>query len=371
MRRGRRSTYQIDMRKAAQLAEAEEWSALSTLLNGYRPAAGEADLRNWEWHFLDSLARKKRLVDRQELVIQGPGAGIRQLAWSGGGERLAIVGEDGEVVLRDSKTGKDLRRIGRRGQMGLFRPGRPAAHDLLSEWHRQPLAGRPGAVAPVLRARRRAVRFPSARLQPRRPDGWRSPSTRARRPSTTPSPAWNGTASRGIRASSRSSPGTTRAQRLATGGSDGLIKVWDAGDREGDRQHRGGRQRVRPDVGRRRPADRRGGLAQGRDAPCRDLGPGPARAGVPGRHPGRHVSAQPAAVGDPAQPGREAHRHRERGRHHRLGQGHGPADLPGQGGLAVHPTGRLRPPGPSLGGRSIRWATGPPAGSSTWRRWPS
>src|ERR1700688_3989753 len=54
-------TYQADMRKAAQLAEAEEWSPLVTLLNQYRPAAGEADLRSWEWHFLESLARKKQL----------------------------------------------------------------------------------------------------------------------------------------------------------------------------------------------------------------------------------------------------------------------------------------------------------------------
>lgn len=104
--------YQADMRKAALLAETEEWPALLALLNGYRPAAGETDLRNWEWHFLDSLARKDQLVDRRESVLPGPSAGIHQLAWSGGGERLAAVGEDGEVILWDTKTGKELRKLG-------------------------------------------------------------------------------------------------------------------------------------------------------------------------------------------------------------------------------------------------------------------
>jgi len=107
-------TYQADMRKAAQLAEAEEWSPLATLLNQYRRAAGEADLRSWEWHFLDSLARKKQLVDRQELVLQGPTEGIHQLAWSGSGDRLAAVGDDGSAVIWDVNTAKELRRLGGR-----------------------------------------------------------------------------------------------------------------------------------------------------------------------------------------------------------------------------------------------------------------
>lgn len=107
-------TYQADMRKAAQLAESEQWSALQPLLEGYRPAAGETDLRGWEWHFLHSLLRKKQLVDREELALQGPNTGIHRLAWSGNGERLAAVGEDGEAVLWESKTGKELRRLGGR-----------------------------------------------------------------------------------------------------------------------------------------------------------------------------------------------------------------------------------------------------------------
>src|SRR5262249_20460107 len=109
-------TYQADMRKASQLVEVEEWPALRALLDGYRPAAGETDLRSWEWHFLDSLARKTQLVDRQELAVQGPSEGIQQLAWSGNGERLAAVGEGGAVILWDAKTGKGRRRLGDRAQ---------------------------------------------------------------------------------------------------------------------------------------------------------------------------------------------------------------------------------------------------------------
>jgi WD40 repeat protein len=105
-------TYQADMRKAALLAESQNWRAVSELLDQYRPAAGESDLRSWEWHFLESLVKKKKLVDRQELVLEGPNEGIRLLAWSGNGERLAAVGDDGSVVIWDRTTAKELRRVG-------------------------------------------------------------------------------------------------------------------------------------------------------------------------------------------------------------------------------------------------------------------
>ena len=105
-------SYQADMRKAAALAESEDWNALRALLNSYRPANGAVDLRKWEWHFLDSIARKRQLVDREVLTLDGPNAGIHQLAWSGNDERLAGVGEDGEVCLWSVQTGKDLRRLG-------------------------------------------------------------------------------------------------------------------------------------------------------------------------------------------------------------------------------------------------------------------
>jgi WD40 repeat protein len=115
-------TYQADMRKAAALAEAEEWSPLVTLLNQYRPAAGAVDLRSWEWHFLTSLARKTEFVDRQTHVFQGPTEGIHQLAWSGNGERLAGVGDDGSVVIWDLKTAKQLRRLGGRVRLVSLDP---------------------------------------------------------------------------------------------------------------------------------------------------------------------------------------------------------------------------------------------------------
>jgi WD40 repeat protein len=105
-------TYQADMRKAAQLAEIEEWQPLGAILNQYEPAAGDTDVRDWEWHFLQSLVKKKQLADRQESAFQGPPAAIYHLAWSGNGERLATVGEGGVAVIWDWKTGRELRRFG-------------------------------------------------------------------------------------------------------------------------------------------------------------------------------------------------------------------------------------------------------------------
>jgi WD40 repeat protein len=109
-------TYQADMRRAAQLAEVEDWPDLRALLDQYRPPAGAPDLRAWEWQFLNSIARKKQLIDRQEIVLQGPTEGIHQLAWSGRGERLAGVGNDGSIVVWDLKTGKELRKLGGRAR---------------------------------------------------------------------------------------------------------------------------------------------------------------------------------------------------------------------------------------------------------------
>src|SRR5262249_36956776 len=45
-----------------------------------------------------------------------PTEGIHQLAWSGRGERLAAVGNDGSVVVWDLKTGKELRKLGGRAR---------------------------------------------------------------------------------------------------------------------------------------------------------------------------------------------------------------------------------------------------------------
>jgi hypothetical protein len=134
-------SYQADMRKAAQLAEAEEWPRLRTLLDQYRAAPGEAALRFWEWHFLDSLLRKKQLVDRQELALQGPAEGTHQLAWSGNGERLAAVGEDGSVVIWDVASRGNLPRAALK-QTRSFWPGVPTA----AAW-RCSSAGRPRGVS--------------------------------------------------------------------------------------------------------------------------------------------------------------------------------------------------------------------------------
>ncbi len=108
---GKALTYAADMRKAAQLVEGEQWDALRAILDEYRPSGGETDLREWEWHFLNALARKNQVVDPQQLAREGPSDPIEQLAWSGGGRRLAGVTSKGAVVIWDAKTGGLLRRI--------------------------------------------------------------------------------------------------------------------------------------------------------------------------------------------------------------------------------------------------------------------
>ncbi len=103
-------------------------TALRAILDEYRPGGGETDLREWEWHFLNALARKNRLVDPRQLAPKGPSNPIEQLAWSGDGRRLAGVTSEGAVVIWDAKTGGMLRRIeGKTKWVCLDRDGRRLA----------------------------------------------------------------------------------------------------------------------------------------------------------------------------------------------------------------------------------------------------
>jgi WD40 repeat protein len=104
-------TYQGDMRKSAHLAELDQWQQLLALLENYRQQTGQSDLRSWEWYFLRSLARKKYIADRQQFALQGPNRGIYQLSWSGAGERLSAISENGTVTIWDTKNRQELRRL--------------------------------------------------------------------------------------------------------------------------------------------------------------------------------------------------------------------------------------------------------------------
>ena len=62
------------------------------------------DLREWEWYYLMRLSRMEPLVLQDKMDING-------IAFSPDGERLASAGDDGEVKVWNSKTGKVIQTI--------------------------------------------------------------------------------------------------------------------------------------------------------------------------------------------------------------------------------------------------------------------
>jgi WD40 repeat protein/serine/threonine protein kinase len=72
------------------------------LLDQHRPKPGQADLRGFEWHYLN------RLCHSNELTFEGHTAQVRWMALSPDAKRLATASADHTVKLWDAQTGKEL-----------------------------------------------------------------------------------------------------------------------------------------------------------------------------------------------------------------------------------------------------------------------
>jgi WD40 repeat protein/tRNA A-37 threonylcarbamoyl transferase component Bud32 len=89
-----------------------------TLLEACTPAKDKADLRGWEWHYLNRLCHTELLTlrDHEKWILQSSFVGV---AYSPDGKRIAAVGYgDGKVTIWDSATGKEVLTIaGSRGSL--------------------------------------------------------------------------------------------------------------------------------------------------------------------------------------------------------------------------------------------------------------
>jgi WD40 repeat protein/serine/threonine protein kinase len=99
--------YWAEMNLASQAAERETGiGRLNELLDHWRPTAGEADRRGWEWYYLRGQGQQALLSWPHR--HDGASIGAYALSWSPDARRLASGGEDHVIRLWDGKTGKIL-----------------------------------------------------------------------------------------------------------------------------------------------------------------------------------------------------------------------------------------------------------------------
>jgi WD40 repeat protein/tRNA A-37 threonylcarbamoyl transferase component Bud32 len=210
--------YQADMRKAAKLAESEDYEALLRLLQVWEPLGKAHDYRRWEWHYLRAVAARSSLVrpheadpksdDEWYFSLPGHGQPVARLDWSPEGRRLAVYDSQGWLRVLDVVTGREAFAL----QVERADPRRPGA--LNSQVQRRPDAWSPDGKWIALAAADGAVKILDAATgkqaaelpksggptspQPSNPNGYRAV-------------AWN-----------------PNGRRVAAGTLDGKVPIYDA-----------------------------------------------------------------------------------------------------------------------------------------------
>ena len=98
----RHHRYVADMRQAHELVQNGEAPTVLELLNKWRPAPGEPDVRNFAWHYL------LRLCHDERLTLRGHKGAVYHAEFSRDGRTLVTCGQDGTVRFWEIATGQAL-----------------------------------------------------------------------------------------------------------------------------------------------------------------------------------------------------------------------------------------------------------------------
>jgi WD40 repeat protein/serine/threonine protein kinase len=103
----RSDAYTLDIREARRALDERNPARVRELLDRQRPAPSQADLRGFEWSYLQR--RAATYEDRRALV--GHRAAVQDVAFTRDGRMLASGGHDGTIRLWEVATGREVRTL--------------------------------------------------------------------------------------------------------------------------------------------------------------------------------------------------------------------------------------------------------------------
>jgi WD40 repeat protein/serine/threonine protein kinase len=112
---GRRN-YTFDMNLARHAWVAGATDHVVDLLDKHRPKPGEADLRHFEWYYLN------RLCHADLLTLKGRTGGVLDVAYSPDGKRVAAASRNNTVQVWDAQTGNEIYSLKDAGYRVAFNP---------------------------------------------------------------------------------------------------------------------------------------------------------------------------------------------------------------------------------------------------------